>query len=613
MAEDGDVPTVSAHSSRDKAFEIFVKRTITSIQKEAWGRSKEVKEIRETCQAFLNRLEQTGCTEETVREVLKPLELACCSNMQKVVELALGCLHKLVAHAWLHGESTPSGSMDMLSAHGSVDGDDTVAQAIKIVIKCGETTNEGLQLAVVRALLTFTTAEHFVAHGECLLAAVRAVFNLALGSDNQVNKRTACNALLQMLNTIAKRVTQMQPRTTNSECSSRTASDVMELMRSSSFASHHHHSPNRDPSRHSVTTGGGGGSSGGAPTAPAAAAGGGGLGNAHSGSYGSMRHSASGGGLEQSGLGSRAADAADVAAALEVEGGASNQRVQELTQLAEQQNLRGLEVALEAAAPPPESSDDEEDLEEGAAAEDGMPLSPASPEYSTRALASSVEAAAAAVAAANGEAPGSRLSVAAVSGVPGRARGSQKLTVAEKDVLLVLTAFCKLASREAGASSSESILNQGKLLALEMLAKTLSNPLHSWDHVREPFCKQLRQPLCLALLRNCANNDPAAFALAVRLLAAILSLPRLRLGLRAELGAFYPLIILRLLEQPSPSHDNLMAALTVLYELLVDPQLLVDIFVNFDCDMQASNLYERTVQVGGRVGGREAAATDATW
>jgi hypothetical protein len=198
MAEDGDLPTVSAHSSRDKAFEIFVKRTITSIQKEAWGRSKEVKEIRETCQAFLNRLEQTGCTEETVREVLKPLELACCSNMQKVVELALGCLHKLVAHAWLHGESTPSGSMDMLSAHGSVDGDDTVAQAIKIVIKCGETTHEGLQLAVVRALLTFTTAEHFVAHGECLLAAVRAVFNLALGSDNQVNKRTACNALLQV-------------------------------------------------------------------------------------------------------------------------------------------------------------------------------------------------------------------------------------------------------------------------------------------------------------------------------------------------------------------------------------------------------------------------------
>jgi hypothetical protein len=67
-----------------------------------------------------------------------------------------------------------------------------------MVIKCGETNNEALQLAVVRALLTFTTAEHFIAHGECLLAAVRAMFNLALGSENPVNKRTACNALLQV-------------------------------------------------------------------------------------------------------------------------------------------------------------------------------------------------------------------------------------------------------------------------------------------------------------------------------------------------------------------------------------------------------------------------------
>lgn len=60
MADDGDYAASSAHSSRDKAFEIFVKRTITSIQKEAWGRSKEVREIREACQAFLNTLDESG-------------------------------------------------------------------------------------------------------------------------------------------------------------------------------------------------------------------------------------------------------------------------------------------------------------------------------------------------------------------------------------------------------------------------------------------------------------------------------------------------------------------------------------------------------------------------
>jgi hypothetical protein len=91
------------------------------------------------------------------------------------------------------------------------------------------------------------------------------------------------------------------------------------------------------------------------------------------------------------------------------------------------------------------------------------------------------------------------------------------------------------------------------------------------------------------------------------------------LGLRAELGAFYPLLVLRYLEQQQaylacaaaaaqpppqqqqqvapPDPGNVSAALSALQGLLGDPQLLVDLFVNFDCDLQAANLFERTVQV----------------
>jgi hypothetical protein len=90
------------------------------------------------------------------------------------------------------------------------------------------------------------------------------------------------------------------------------------------------------------------------------------------------------------------------------------------------------------------------------------------------------------------------------------------------------------------------------------------------------------------------------------------------LGLRAELGAFYPLLVLRYLEQQQaylastaaaaqqqqqqqaqpPDPGNVSAALSALHGLLADPQLLVDLYVNFDCDLQAANLFERTVQVG---------------
>lgn len=140
-------------------------------------------------------------------------------------------------------------------------------QVVGIVSKCSETTDADVQLAVIRALLTITTAEHFRAHGDCLVQvpvdshsdcateihcpamrkrcayglqqgdrrrrqgspahhakrehcvcsrkldccletqAIRSVFNVAIGADSGDIQRTARNALLQMLNTVLKHVT----------------------------------------------------------------------------------------------------------------------------------------------------------------------------------------------------------------------------------------------------------------------------------------------------------------------------------------------------------------------------------------------------------------------
>ena len=62
------------------------------------------------------------------------------------------------------------------------------------------------------------------------------------------------------------------------------------------------------------------------------------------------------------------------------------------------------------------------------------------------------------------------------------------------------------------------------------------------------FCDQLKQPLCLALLRNCMSPYDEAFAAATKLFTALLLQPKLRGGLKAELGAFFPLLLLRPLE-----------------------------------------------------------------
>ncbi len=86
-------------------------------------------------------------------------------------------------------------------------------------------------------------------------------------------------------------------------------------------------------------------------------------------------------------------------------------------------------------------------------------------------------------------------------------------------------------------------------MALELLVKVLQNPQHQWGNVRDAFARHLRAPLCITLLRNWAASDAAAFHLALKLLLAIMQQPKLRSGLKAELGAFYPLFVLLPLEQ----------------------------------------------------------------
>ena len=42
--------------------------------------------------------------------------------------------------------------------------------------------------------------------------------------------------------------------------------------------------------------------------------------------------------------------------------------------------------------------------------------------------------------------------------------------------------------------------------------------------------------------------------------------------------------------------SQLKAALEAICTLCAEPQLMVDLFVNFDCDLQAANLFERIVR-----------------
>jgi hypothetical protein len=119
----------------------------------------------------------------------------------------------------------------------------------------------------------------------------------------------------------------------------------------------------------------------------------------------------------------------------------------------------------------------------------------------------------------------------------------------------------------------------------------------------------------MVLLRSAAVRDASGFAHAPRLFAAILCRTPLKHSLKAELGAFFPLLVHKPLELDDAPISSVASALEASARIASDAQLMVDLFVNYDCDLQAVNIFERWMHglqraaAGGEGGGSERVET----
>jgi len=167
------------------------------------------------------------------------------------------------------------------------------------------------------------------------------------------------------------------------------------------------------------------------------------------------------------------------------------------------------------------------------------------------------------------------------------------------DVLMLLLTLCKIAARE-GAVDVDAYLAHSKALALDILRQLMDGPrAATW---LEYFQVQLRQPLSLALMRNALLQVPrgAEAEASVGILVSIARMAYGSLATRArgaykqQVAALYPIMALHPLQSDDASTSMRVAALRLVRRLASDSQALVDIFVNYDCDLHAANLYERT-------------------
>ncbi|KAK6140598.1 hypothetical protein DH2020_025662 [Rehmannia glutinosa] len=163
-----------------------------------------------------------------------------------------------------------------------------------------------------------------------------------------------------------------------------------------------------------------------------------------------------------------------------------------------------------------------------------------------------------------------------------------------RDAFLVFRALCKLSMKTPPKdAATDPQAMKGKIVALELLKILLENA-GAIFRTSERFLDAIKQYLCLSLLKNSASTLMIVFQLSCSIFISLVS--RFRAGLKAEIGVFFPMIVLRVLENVAqPNFQQKMTVLRFLEKLCVDSQILIDIFLNYDCDVNASNIFERMV------------------
>uniref|UniRef100_A0A8C2NZI0 SEC7 domain-containing protein n=1 Tax=Capra hircus TaxID=9925 RepID=A0A8C2NZI0_CAPHI len=411
------------------------------------------------------------------------------SKCPRIVSTSLDCLQKLIAYGHLTGNAPDS----------TTPGKKLIDRIIETICGCfqGPQTDEGVQLQIIKALLTAVTSQHIEIHEGTVLQAVRTCYNIYLASKNLINQTTAKATLTQMLNVIFARM----------ENQALQEAKQMEKERHRQ----HHHLLQSPVSHHE-------------PESP------------------QLRY-------------------------------LPPQTVDHISQ----EHEGDLD---------PQTNDVDKSLQDDTEPENGSDISSAENEQTEADQATAAE---------------SNLFEKVFVGVgsesgnsSGPSPGAKFSHILQKDAFLVFRSLCKLSMKPLsdGPPDPKSHELRSKILSLQLLLSILQNagPIF---RTNEMFINAIKQYLCVALSKNGVSSVPEVFELSLSIFLTLLS--NFKTHLKMQIEVFFKEIFLYILETSTSSFDHKWMVIQTLTRICADAQSVVDIYVNYDCDLNAANIFERLV------------------
>ena len=137
---------------------------------------------------------------------------------------------------------------------------------------------------------------------------------------------------------------------------------------------------------------------------------------------------------------------------------------------------------------------------------------------------------------------------------------------------------------------------ESKILALELLHYILENVKFTREFVNTSgvqFHSAIRNYLCVSLLKNCTSDNTRVVNLSLRMFALLVR--NFRTILKNEVEAFVTNVFFVILDSKNSPMEHKSLVVTLFEEICSDPHTLAEIFLNYDCDLSAVDLFHRIV------------------
>ena len=137
---------------------------------------------------------------------------------------------------------------------------------------------------------------------------------------------------------------------------------------------------------------------------------------------------------------------------------------------------------------------------------------------------------------------------------------------------------------------------ESKILALDLIHYVLTHTKFPPGFIMRSgpqFHAAIRNYLCVSLLKNCTSAETHVVNLSLRIFVPLVR--NFRTILKNEIEAFVTNVFFVILDSPNSSADHKGIVVRTFDEICSDPATLAEIFLNYDCDLSAQDLFHRIV------------------